>query len=96
MRIITFGNATVVLSRMFVSTFDIKGSPSQQPMFPLLEDGHWPVASGHLGHPNYCISLPLNKSAVQALFVHSQSEMGSSYGSMSRLTSTSSGNSTSK
>lgn len=96
MHIITQGDATMVLSRMSVSTFDIKGSPSQHPMFPLLGDGHWPVAAGHLGHPNYYFSLPLNKFAVQALFVHSQSEMGSSCGSMSRLTSTSSGNSTSK
>lgn len=56
MHIITLGDATMVLSRMFVSTFDIKGSPSQHPMSPLLDHGHWPVAAGHLGHPNYRFS----------------------------------------
>lgn len=71
MHIITLGDATMVLSRKFVSTLDIKGSPSQHPMFPLLVYRHWPLAAGHLGHPNYCFSLPLNKPAMQALSIPS-------------------------
>lgn len=34
MHIITLGYATMVLSRMLVSTFDIQGSPSHHPMVP--------------------------------------------------------------
>lgn len=80
MHIITLGDATMVLSRMSTSTFDIKDPPSQDPM-PLKIDGHWPPMP-----PKLLLSPSQQLRCDSPL--GSQTKMGSYCGSWNRLTTT--------